>query len=103
MRSWLLPRGLGLCTIWAGLPSVGQEPERPALERSRRCGGLLVAVDPERREDFLKVARRRGLELQAFGRLLEHEQLRVTHRIAFGHLLLAYYRMPPEIESCFKR
>ena len=41
-------------------------------------GGLLVAVDPMRRDDFLRVAARRSLRLAAFGTLSASG----THRIA---------------------
>ena len=43
MGNSLLPRGLGLCTTWAGFPSTGEELVGPPLERGRRRGGLLIA------------------------------------------------------------
>src|SRR5262245_15547085 len=39
-----LPRGGALHTVSAGLPSVVQELVRPALERGRRRGGVLIAA-----------------------------------------------------------
>jgi selenide,water dikinase len=41
-------------------------------------GGLLVSVDPNGREQFLEVARRRGLKLKPIGRLQEKGPLRVS-------------------------
>jgi selenide,water dikinase len=43
-------------------------------------GGLLISVDPARRESFLSVTRQRGLEMVPFGRLTESSTPRVRVR-----------------------
>ena len=43
-------------------------------------GGLLIAVDPARRDDFLRVASKRGLGLSPFGTLASAGAWRVTVR-----------------------
>ena len=45
------------------------DDQRNLLCDPQTSGGLLVAVDPAKRESFLEVARMRGLELQSFGRM----------------------------------
>jgi selenide,water dikinase len=51
--------------------------QRQILCDPQTSGGLLVSVDPARREDFLSVARRRGLDLKPLGRLTEAGSTRV--------------------------
>lgn len=46
------------------------EEQRSLLCDPQTSGGLLVAVNPEGRYEFLSVARRRGLKLEPFGRLV---------------------------------
>jgi selenide,water dikinase len=46
------------------------EEQRLILCDPQTSGGLLVSVDPQRREAFLEVTRRRGLNVNAFGRLI---------------------------------
>jgi selenide,water dikinase len=53
------------------------ELQRVVLCDPQTSGGLLVAVAPAGRETFLDVARERGLELKAFGRLVEPHDIRV--------------------------
>lgn len=45
------------------------DAQRDLLCDPQTSGGLLVAVAPEGREAFFKIAKARGLELQAFGKL----------------------------------
>lgn len=56
------------------------EEQRWILCDPQTSGGLLVAVDPSRREDFLEVARGRGLKLEPIGRLQETGSRRVEIR-----------------------
>ena len=49
------------------------DEQRMVLCDPQTSGGLLVAVDPARREGFLEVIRRRQLELKPFGRLLKKQ------------------------------
>ena len=51
--------------------------QRQILCDPQTSGGLLVSVDPLRREGFLTVARRRGLDLKPLGRLTESGSTRV--------------------------
>ncbi|HET9218415.1 MAG TPA: selenide, water dikinase SelD, partial [Terriglobia bacterium] len=51
--------------------------QRQILCDPQTSGGLLVSVDPSRREGFLSVARRRGLDLKPLGRLTEGGATRV--------------------------
>jgi selenide,water dikinase len=44
--------------------------QRAILCDPQTSGGLLVSVDPGRREEFLAVTRRRGLDLKPCGRLV---------------------------------
>lgn len=52
--------------------------QRTVLCDPQTSGGLLVAVDPRGREDFLSIARHRGLELKPFGTLVESNPSRIT-------------------------
>ena len=54
------------------------EEQRLILCDPQTSGGLLVSVDPNGREHFLEVARRRGLKLKPIGRLKEKGPLRVS-------------------------
>ena len=54
------------------------EEQRLILCDPQTSGGLLVSVDPNGREQFLEVARRRGLKLKPIGRLKEKGPLRVS-------------------------
>lgn len=45
------------------------------LADPQTSGGLLVAVDPDRVADFQEVARKEGLELEAFGELMERRDI----------------------------
>lgn len=45
--------------------------QRAVLCDPQTSGGLLVAVDPEGREAFLAICRRRGMDLRPLGRLLD--------------------------------
>jgi len=56
---------------------------RAVLCDPQTSGGLLVAVDPRRREAFLEVAHANGLILDVFGRLYENagDGIRVTVRL----------------------
>ena len=51
--------------------------QRQILCDPQTSGGLLVSVDPFRREGFLNVARRRGLDLKPLGRLTSGGSTRV--------------------------
>lgn len=53
------------------------EQQRVVLCDPQTSGGLLLAVDPGGRDSFLDVARKRGLELKTFGRLVEENRIRV--------------------------
>src|SRR5688572_7751266 len=53
------------------------ENQRTILCDPQTSGGLLVSVDPARRDHFIEVAQRRGLSLKAFGRLTEEQSTRV--------------------------
>jgi selenide,water dikinase len=46
------------------------DEQRLILCDPQTSGGLLVSVDPQQREAFLEVTRRRGLNAKAFGRLV---------------------------------
>ena len=48
------------------------ETQRAVLCDPQTSGGLLVCVDPERRDEFLRVTRARGLSLTTFGSLGPH-------------------------------
>jgi len=54
------------------------DDQRVVLCDPQTSGGLLVAVDPEKRPDFLTVAEKRGLALKSFGRLLRSGEFIVT-------------------------
>jgi selenide,water dikinase len=51
---------------------------RHVLCDPQTSGGLLVAVAPETRDAFLRVAGERELALEPFGRLSAHGKLRIT-------------------------
>lgn len=53
------------------------DAQRLILCDPQTSGGLLVAVDPSRRVDFLEVTGRRRLKLKPFGRLIEESSTRV--------------------------
>jgi selenide,water dikinase len=55
-----------------------REQQRPILCDPQTSGGLLVSVDPAGRESFLEITRRRGLNLQPIGRMVERRQKPVT-------------------------
>lgn len=54
------------------------EEQRLILCDPQTSGGLLVSVDPNGREQFLEVARRRGLKLKPIGRLEGKGPVRVS-------------------------
>jgi selenide,water dikinase len=54
------------------------DEQRVVLCDPQTSGGLLVAVDPAGRQSFLDVARKRGLVLEPFGRLVEQSRVRVN-------------------------
>jgi selenide, water dikinase len=54
------------------------EEQRIVLCDPQTSGGLLVSVDPAGRESFLAVARKRGLELKPFGRLVKQGSVAVS-------------------------
>jgi selenide,water dikinase len=56
------------------------EEQRLILCDPQTSGGLLVSVDPDRRESFLEVTRRRSLQLKPIGRLQETGTRRVEVR-----------------------
>jgi len=51
--------------------------QRLILCDPQTSGGLLVSVDPSKRDSFLSVTRRRGLEVKPFGRMVENGAPRV--------------------------
>ena len=53
------------------------DEQRLILCDPQTSGGLLVSVDPQGREAFLDVTRRRGLNLETFGRLISTRPARV--------------------------
>jgi len=53
------------------------EEQRLVLCDPQTSGGLLVSVDPAGRNAFLDVTRRRGLDIEPFGRLMENTDPRV--------------------------
>ena len=72
MGNSLLPRGLGLCTTWAGFPSAGEELVGPPLERGRRRGGLLIADEAVHNGGWDRgPASELGLERRHRGEILE--------------------------------
>jgi len=85
-----LPRYLELQTLPGGternFASYGHKigpltPEtRAVLCDPQTSGGLLVAVAPDGRDEFLALTAERGLELQSFGRLDATGEFRVTVR-----------------------
>ncbi|HVY67268.1 MAG TPA: selenide, water dikinase SelD [Gammaproteobacteria bacterium] len=56
------------------------EDARHVLCDPQTSGGLLIAVDPERRDDFLRAATKRGMRLAPFGTLTGSGSHRVTVR-----------------------
>jgi len=56
---------------------LADESQKLILADPQTSGGLLVAVEPAGREEFLIVAREAGLELQSFGRLVPRQQVSV--------------------------
>jgi selenide,water dikinase len=46
------------------------DEQRLILSDPQTSGGLLVSVDPQGRETFLEVTRRRGLNVNTFGHLI---------------------------------
>ena len=62
----------------SGLP----EEQRAVLCDPQTSGGLLVAVDPNRREAFFEVTKSKGMTLEPFGRLFPEDPngIRVTVR-----------------------
>jgi selenide,water dikinase len=54
--------------------------QRLILCDPQTSGGLLVAVEPEGRDEFIRVAQRRNLKLRTFGRMTPESQWRVVVR-----------------------
>jgi selenide, water dikinase len=50
------------------------EEQKLILCDPQTSGGLLVAVDPAGREEFLSLIRRKGLELKSIGRFIDREE-----------------------------
>jgi len=85
-----LPRYLAQKTIpggtirnfesYAAKVSLLAEDWKNVLCDPQTSGGLLVAVAPSGRDEFLRAAACRNLSLKAFGKLLSHGAVRVTVR-----------------------
>jgi selenide,water dikinase len=54
------------------------DEQRVILCDPQTSGGLLVSVDPQKRDAFLDVTRRRGLNVNGFGRLITASSIRVN-------------------------
>ena len=54
------------------------EIQKAILCDPQTSGGLLVALEPKGRLDFLKIARKKGLEIQPFGIIKEKKEPLIT-------------------------
>lgn len=62
-----------------GAPIAGAEGNvRSILADPQTSGGLLVAVQPENEQEFLKVAAEAGFDLHAFGFMTDRQDVKIT-------------------------